>query len=135
MNIQSSSATTSPSSSTSQLSAAATPGPSSDCAGSNGTIYSSLFLNGLAGVVPSSAGLKFTKVCSTEQYGFNLALAYVSTFEACIELCASLNFWNQDRNCLGGAYKPIGGMPGNCWAHNVRNSMASTDFDSAVLIT
>ncbi|KAN0089692.1 hypothetical protein V8E51_019952 [Hyaloscypha variabilis] len=99
---------------TTRSQSAVPPFPTSDCASTNGSIYNSLFLTGSEGPVPPSASLSFTKVCGVEQYGFNLALVYVTTFEACIELCASMNFWNQDKNCLGVAYLLTGSMPGNC---------------------
>jgi hypothetical protein len=111
------------------------PLPTSDCAGSNGTTYSSLFLDGASGVVPPSAGLTFIKQCGIEQYGFILAQAYVFTFEACIELCAALNFLNHNKNCLGVTYMVTGIMPGNCWARNVSTANVNAEFDSAVLIT
>ena len=85
-------------SSTSSLPSQPTVTPTSDCVTTNGTTYSSLFLSGDEEIVPPNAGLKFTKHCGTKQVGFNLAFAYVPTFEACIELCASLNFWNQNKN-------------------------------------
>jgi hypothetical protein len=86
-------------------------------------------------VVPSTAGLTFTKICSTESYGFNIASAFVATFEACIGVCAGLNFWNQNANCLGAAYSSAGGMPVNCWAHNGTASRPCTGFVSAFLVT
>ncbi|PMD35004.1 hypothetical protein L207DRAFT_534262 [Hyaloscypha variabilis F] len=122
-------------SSTSSLPSQPTVTPTSDCVTTNGTTYSSLFLSGDEEIVPPNAGLKFTKLCGTKQVGFNLAFAYVPTFEACIELCASLNFWNQNKNCLSATYKVTSPMPGNCWASNITNSKVDSDYDSAVLVT
>ncbi|OCL03563.1 hypothetical protein AOQ84DRAFT_392203 [Glonium stellatum] len=107
--------------------------PSSDCPSTNGTIYTSLFANGKSGTVPSGAGLKFLKLCSVEQYGFNLAEGYFMTFDECIELCASLNFFNKNSNCLGVTFIANGTQPGNCWAHNVTTSVFNSDVSSAVL--
>src|SRR5271170_8043693 len=76
-----------------------------DCPGSNGTVYTSLFANGANGIPSPEAGLEFTKLCSVGQGGNNLAQAFFTTFDECIELCASLNFWNQNRNCAGMTYK------------------------------
>ncbi|KAE9365615.1 hypothetical protein N431DRAFT_496658 [Stipitochalara longipes BDJ] len=131
--LSASAVTSSPSATRSQ--SAVPPYPTSDYVSTNGSTYNSLFLSGSEGVVPPSAGLTFTKVCGVEQYGFNLALAYVTIFEACIELCASLNYWNQDKNCLGVAYQLTGSMPGNCRAHNVTTANIDASFDSAVLLT
>ena len=102
-------------SSTSSLPSQPTETPTSDCVvTTNGTTYSSLFFSGDEGFVSPNAGLIFIKLCGTEQVGFNLALAYVPTFEACIELCASLNFLNQNKNYLSVGYKVTSPMPGNC---------------------
>jgi hypothetical protein len=126
---------TTPSSSSSTTSQSSIPiptvSPTSDC--SNGSTYQSIFQNGFSGPVLSSAGLTFTKLCSTEQDGFPLASAYVYTFEDCIEVCAGLNFFNGDRQCLGVSYEATGIRPANCWAHNDTTQKSSTTADAAVL--
>jgi hypothetical protein len=117
----------SPSSPTSQSTISTlTVSPTSDC--SNGSTYQSLFQNGL-----SSAGLNFTKLCSTEFSTLNTGSAYVYTFEDCIEVCAGLNFYNGDRNCVGVTYYAIGTRPANCWAHNMSSFYPRTNVDAAVL--
>jgi hypothetical protein len=58
------------------------------CPASNGAIHTSLSTIGS----PPSAGLTFTKHCRRDvQVGFNLASSFILAFDACIELCASLN--------------------------------------------
>lgn len=107
--------------------------PSSDCAGSNGTAYRSLFLTGTDGVPSSSAGLTFTKICSAGMAGFNLASAYVFTFEDCIEVCASLNFFNGNQNCLSVTFNPTWPRPHNCWVHNFSTWSFNPEGDASVL--
>jgi hypothetical protein len=114
--------TTTPSSSSSSASQSSIPNPTlsptSDC--SNGSTYQSLFQNGENGPASLSAGLTFTMLCSTVQVdystAFNLASAYVYTFEDCIEVCAGINFWYGDRHFLGVSFKAATGTrPVNCW--------------------
>lgn len=37
------------------------------------------------------------------------------SFQDCIELCASLNFWGGNADCGFAAYEAKGSRPGNCW--------------------
>jgi len=55
------------------------------------------------------------------------------TFDECIELCASINFFNSNSNCLGVTFVPMGIPPGNCWAHNGTASVVDPLIASAVL--
>jgi len=109
--------------------------PTRDCTGpANGTKYTSLYTSGTSGQVYPSQGLHFTKLCSTDQRSNvnNIAEAWVYTFEDCIELCASINFWSNSSICIGVAYKGDGlERPGNCWTHNATGTI-SHDSDSTI---
>jgi hypothetical protein len=65
--------------------------------------------------------------------GFNIVEGYFMTLDECIELCASLNFFNNNSNCLGVSFFPTGILPGNCWAHNETTSRVNSLFASAVV--
>jgi len=77
--------------------------------------------------VPPSAGLRFTKFCSSSHPGDNVASGYFQTFDGCIELCASLNFWSKGKGCKSVDYMVGGVFRTNFWAH-------SDVLESAVVI-
>jgi len=104
-----------------------------DCPSSNGSTYQSVFAS-FYGTPAAEAGLTFIMQCSTETAATNIAQAYFTNFNDCIELCASMNYWNQDRNCAGVSFHLEMDPPGNCWAHNGSLSQSSkTGVDSATL--
>jgi hypothetical protein len=113
----SSTATSTTASSTSSSGVTASPTPATDCPASNSTLYKSKFLEGANGPVGSNAQLVFRKICGAHFANQNVAQSYVYSFDDCIELCASLNFWANNGQCIGATYRADGGQPGNCWAH------------------
>jgi hypothetical protein len=109
------------------------PQPTSDCPGSNGETYNSAYLGG-TGPVPPSAGLRFTKFCSSSHPGDNIGSGFFQTFDECIELCSSLNYWAKNKGCKSVDYEPTGKFPANCWAHNTtRGKIFSEKHDSVIL--
>ena len=59
----------------------------------------------------------------------NLAESFVSSLEACIELCASFNYWGNTQKCVTASFMAAGVMPGNCWAiSNGTATGSGTDF-------
>ncbi|KAL2843365.1 hypothetical protein BJY01DRAFT_248654 [Aspergillus pseudoustus] len=122
-------------SATSEAQSASTPttGHYSDCLSSNGTDYTSTkFTSGDNGAVPDGAknGLKFSKICGADVQGTNLAQADFSTFEECIDLCASYNFWSGSTDCSIASYN----NEGTCWIKSGGTSQVSNDgVDTAVL--
>ncbi|GAB1311774.1 hypothetical protein MFIFM68171_01984 [Madurella fahalii] len=130
-NSQSSASTSSPPSSATTL-----PSPTRDCPDSDGTTFKSAYTLGSQGAVPETAGLHFVKHCSTGHPGNTIASGYVQSFNHCIELCASLNFWAKNRRCVSVDYRFQGARePNNCWAHNsTTGSNAENDIDSAILV-
>ena len=111
------------------------PQPTSDCPGSNGTTYNSAYLAGGHGSVPPGAGLRFVKICSAGHPGDNVGSGFFRTFDECIELCASLNYWAANKGCKTVDYEATGTFPTNCWAHNTtRVRVFSAIHDSVVLV-
>ncbi|KAL3460001.1 hypothetical protein BJX64DRAFT_290651 [Aspergillus heterothallicus] len=110
-----------------------TTGHYSDCPSSNGTDYTStMFTSGESGDVPDGAknGLKFSKICGFDVQGTNLAEADFSTFDECIDLCASYNFWSGSTDCNVASYN----NEGTCWIKSGGTTQVSDDaVDSAVL--
>jgi hypothetical protein len=102
------------------------PTPTTDCPRSNNTTYRSKFLSGDNGPVGSSAQLVFTKSCDARYSSGFIAQSYVYSFDDCIELCASLNFWANNGDCIGASYEAEGSPPGNCWAHRRGADLMST---------
>jgi len=93
-----------------------------DCPSSNNTLYTSAFESGTSGTVSASAGLNFTKRCDLSNPLAAIDLdakiiseAFVYTFNDCIEVCASYNFWSRSADCSLAVYQTGGGRPGNCW--------------------
>ncbi|CEL01112.1 hypothetical protein ASPCAL00704 [Aspergillus calidoustus] len=117
----------------STASATPTTGHYSDCPSSNGTDYTSTrFTSGDNGAVPDGAknGLKFSKICGADGQGTNLAQADFSTFEECIDLCASYNFWSGSTDCNIASYN----NEGTCWIKSGGTSQVSNaGVDTAVL--
>jgi hypothetical protein len=131
-NDQSSVSTSSPTSSSTTL-----PLPTRDCPNSDGTTFKSAYTLGSQGDVPEAAGLHFVKHCSAGHPGNTIATGYFQSFDRCIELCASLNFWAKNRGCVSVDYKFQGAKePTNCWAHNstIGGRNAENDIDSAILV-
>ena len=60
--------------------------------------------------------METTNIDST---GTNMASNFVQSFDACIDLCASLNFWSGSRACVVAVFMRGGGYPTNCWVQNV----------------
>lgn len=92
------------------------------------------FASGNNGPVPDGAknGLKFVKVCGTSlRGGSNVAQAVVATFNECIDLCASYNFWSGSKKCTSAAYNNVG----SCWigSGTWSQATASDGLDTAVL--
>ncbi|KAK3389865.1 hypothetical protein B0H63DRAFT_507349 [Podospora didyma] len=113
----------------------ARPLPSRDCPQSDGTTYTSAYtikstLQGIIsdlvtgeGGVPNVQG--FIKQCGGGNTGAEkLASAFVLSFDACIELCASLNYFQKlddGKTCTQALYDSTGNnfnetFPVNCWA-------------------
>jgi hypothetical protein len=115
----SSTAASGPASSTAASASPAQFTPSTDCPNSNGTTYTSLFAQGKDGTPAPGAGLTFQKYCNLGFPGgmIKLAEAWVYSFNDCIELCASINFWAGNSSCQGANYWLAGTKPGNCWAY------------------
>jgi hypothetical protein len=110
------------------------PQPTSDCPGSNGTTYNSAYLGGTS-PGPPSAGLRFTKFCSSSHAGVDIGSGFFQTFDECIELCASLNYWAENKVCKMAVFEPTGKFPANCWTHNTTGEMVVDKIhDTAVLI-
>jgi hypothetical protein len=119
--------------------------PTRDCASmGNGSIYDSLFRLGTSGPVTPEQGLKFQRLCSTDSRPGvpnvpNIAQGFYYTFDDCMELCASINFWSNSQTCIGVAYKgDAAPRPGNCWAHNTTGGVqqsSDSGIDSAMLAT
>ncbi|KAI1362152.1 hypothetical protein F5Y08DRAFT_341974 [Xylaria arbuscula] len=108
-----------------------TPTPSSDCPQSNLTVYTSEFTSGSQGPITSSMGLSFQKQCSIDPTGNNIAEVAVASFERCIELCASLNFWANNKDCVGVSFSR---ESGTCWAHDTTERLVSTDATDGALL-
>jgi len=110
--------------------ASATFVPSSDC--KNGTTYNSLYQKN-PNDATRVADLTFTMVCSAWMWEFNVATAFVYTFEDCIELCAGINFQFAARPCVGVSYDIQTSRPANCWAHNASTLTFAPGNDAAIL--
>jgi hypothetical protein len=69
----------------------------------------------------NTTGLDFTRYCDFESpldgvtSASTLSEAFVYSFDDCIEVCASLNYWASDKNCTVAVYDVKGSRPGNCW--------------------
>jgi hypothetical protein len=91
-------------------------------------MYTSKYIQGMVGKPPANAALTFQKFC---ELGFpagliTIAEAYVYTFDACIEMCASMNFYAGDATCAGASYWQGGQSPGNCWVYSRTAAAASS---------
>ena len=106
---------------------------STDCPNSNGSIYSSFYLKGTVAKVPPTAGLQFLKQCGFDRPAANMATGFFYSFNDCIEMCASLNFWGKDRRCVSVGYYEFG-VDINCWAHNETGVLEAVVGSLAVLI-
>ncbi|KAK3389866.1 hypothetical protein B0H63DRAFT_464454 [Podospora didyma] len=137
--------TNSPASSTSSFTTSSTPSPAatvvmvaqkptSDCPDSAGQVYNSTFLLGKQGAVPANAGLQFVKFCTRGNQGTIIGSAYVPTLEACIELCASLNFRAGNKKCVQVNYDIRSAFPFNCFAASTANGK-EVAVDGALLVT
>ncbi|KAI0413179.1 hypothetical protein F5X98DRAFT_378985 [Xylaria grammica] len=105
--------------------ASPTPTFSTDCPSSNRTTYTSRFGTGGDGAVTPAMGLTFRKLCAVDRTAANVAQATVASFDLCIEVCASLNFWaNSAAACTAVAYA-VGN--GACWASNATLSTRLND--------
>ncbi|GAW23008.1 hypothetical protein ANO14919_125550 [Xylariales sp. No.14919] len=105
--------------------ASPTPTFSTDCPSSNRTTYTSRFSTGGDGAVTPAMGLTFRKLCAVDRTATNVAQATVASFDLCIEVCASLNFWaNSAAACTAVAYA-VGN--GACWASNATLSTRQND--------
>ncbi|KAF2966311.1 hypothetical protein GQX73_g7259 [Xylaria multiplex] len=115
------------SSSTSQPTPApSTPTFSTDCPSSNRTTYTSRFSKGGDGPTTPEMGLTFEKLCSVDHQAVHIAQVTVASFDLCIEVCASFNFWANNAACTSVAYA-VGN--GACW---VSNSTISTRLNNGI---
>jgi hypothetical protein len=98
--------------------------PLDSCPDANNTAYTSTYAETHETSETSSnntANLTFILHCGLESPitsatgAATLSEAFVYTFDDCIELCASLNFWAGNANCSFAAYDVNGSRPGNCW--------------------
>jgi hypothetical protein len=106
-------------------SAAATASATTDCPGSNGITYTPDNPSG------GSGSYKFTKYCSSSfTGGTNIAEAFVSTFDHCIEMCGNYNTWHNNATCQGVSYLLTGTAPGNCWAETGELTQVETSNES-----
>ncbi|KAK6523260.1 hypothetical protein TWF694_006149 [Orbilia ellipsospora] len=80
-----------------------------NCPTVNGTVYNSLYTNG---------NQTFQMFCGKSNPGTVLASGFFYTFEDCIELCSSFNYWNNAGKCISVDYIVSDTRPTNCWAHN-----------------
>jgi len=100
----------------------ATPIPSTGCPDSAGKTYE------------SKAGFSFTRRCSTDWIGDNMAASVTTSWELCMEACGSINYYsnlNNQTRCFGVKYVPswivknysVGNISfeGNCF---MKNSLA-----------
>ncbi|KAK4096381.1 hypothetical protein N658DRAFT_501645 [Parathielavia hyrcaniae] len=100
---------TSTSTSTTTSSAAATPEPSNICPAANGTI-----------VTPAVGSVRYRVACDSDFGGSgkqDLASYVTATFGECVDLCNSLNYF-QDRADVGCTWNVAGTgtqTPGTCW--------------------
>ncbi|KAI0147029.1 hypothetical protein GGR57DRAFT_282143 [Xylariaceae sp. FL1272] len=109
-----------------------TPTPSSDCPLSNRTIDVSDFTLEQEGPTTPEMGLKFEKLCSVDTWGYNLAESVANSFNECIELCASFNFWNNNAGCVAVSFHKLDRV---CYVHNQTSELHLGDdsIDMALL--
>ena len=92
--------------------------PLDACPDANNTVYTSSQADRTS---DSTAGLTFTRYCDVASpldgntKASTLSEAFVYSFDDCIELCASLNYWANEANCTVAVYDVKGSRPGNCW--------------------
>ncbi|KIN05426.1 hypothetical protein OIDMADRAFT_51237 [Oidiodendron maius Zn] len=99
--------------------------PTTDCPTSNLTAYNSMFLSGDSGTVVSGAALNFQKFCGFKGSNLNnIGESFVTTFDDCIETCASINFWAGNSSCYAAAFTLNGNRPGNCWAQSKEGTVS-----------
>lgn len=113
---------------------AACPTQSSDCPDSDGKGYTALsFAGGYNGPIGSGAekGLAFKKFCGEDlSGGVNLVQGDAASFDKCIDLCASYNFWDNSTLCKGVSYR----SDGICWIKGEGlEGFTSEGLDSALL--
>jgi hypothetical protein len=96
--------------------------PLDSCPDANNTSYTSTYAETHEiSDSANTANLTFTLHCDLESPitsssgAATLSEAFVYSFDDCIELCASLNFWAGNANCSFAAYDVKGSRPGNCW--------------------
>ncbi|PSK34245.1 hypothetical protein B9Z65_8571 [Elsinoe australis] len=87
-----------------------------DCPQSNNTVYTTRPLSSSS----DSPTYNYTKHCDLDsplsQNGARtLSEAFVYSFNDCIQVCASLNFWQNAQNCTSAVFVLDGQRPANCF--------------------
>ncbi|PNS14215.1 hypothetical protein CAC42_6728 [Sphaceloma murrayae] len=87
-----------------------------DCPQSNNTLYTTKPISS----VDNSPRYNYTKHCNLDsplsQNGARtLSEAFVYSFNDCIQVCASLNFWQGSENCTAAVFMVDGLRPANCF--------------------
>lgn len=110
-----------------------------DCPGSNGETYTPYAADGGTGQYT------FVKNCNKNSPAtWDITEAFVQTFELCIDMCSSWNYYEylsddhpNAQKCVAAVFLAGGAPPGNCWIKNsslTTNSLVqSTTADIAVL--
>lgn len=109
------------------------PNPISDCKENN--TYTSRFTDGQDGLPSSGAGLKFEMKCNKDVDpagdSQNLAQVYLPSFDQCMELCASINFWSNSKKCVGARYNRVNSR---CWIKGkIDGFIYNSDGEMAIL--
>lgn len=100
--------------------------PLGSCPDANNTLFTSTLAKNRnndhsTSTTTSSPGLNFTTYCDVESpltslsSASTLSQAFVYSFDDCIEICASVNFWSRSSNCSVAVYEPKASRPANCW--------------------
>lgn len=97
--------------------------PLDPCPDANNTQYTSTQPKDQSHIVSGGATLNFTRYCnvnspfdsSSTSAAKKLSEAFVYSLDDCIEICASLNFWGNNKDCTVVVYDVKGSRPGNCW--------------------
>lgn len=112
----------------------------SDCPGSNKQKYTP---NGAGG---GTGDYAFTKNCAMQLVtaGMDITEAFVPSFDLCIDMCFSWNYYEYASDdhpgahkCVAAVFRPGGKPPGNCWIKNssaLANGMTTNgEQDTATL--